>query len=258
MRDVTTYAIEAGATATLLAAAGAYTLAVQHPGSPLHGWLPDPAMRRAVIGIAMGATLAAIVYSPWGRRSGAHCNPAVTLTFFRLHKVKSFDAFAYVAAQFAGALIGAVAVALLFHNALSDPAVRWYVTVPGMLGVAIAFSAEVAVTVLLMIVVLASMAAPHWRRYTGLFAALILALAITFESPLSGTGLNPARSLATAAVSGIWTAWWVYVIAPFAGMLIAAEIFVRVIHSPIPCAKLAHDSGRRCQFRSCAFSGGPS
>lgn len=258
MRDVSAYAIEAASTAIVLAAAGLYTVAVQYHASPLHAALPDPAMRRAAVGLLMGATVAAIAYSPWGRRSGAHLNPAITLTFLRLGKVASSDAAAYIAAQFGGALLGVGAVALVLHPALADPAVRWYVTVPGTAGTAVAFFAEIAVTAVLMTIVLRSMGSPRWRSYTGVLAGVVVASAIAFESPLSGTGLNPARSMATAAFSGIWTAWWVYLFAPPIGMLAAAEVFARFAPRAVPCAKLVHDRGRPCQFLNCAVSGGSS
>jgi aquaporin Z len=245
------YAIEGIATAILVAGAGVYTLAVQHPASPLRAMLADPLLRRAAIGIAMGGTIAAIAYSPWGRRSGAHCNPALTFAFFRLGKVARIDACGYVLAQFAGGLAGAFVVAALWRPALAHPAVHWYVTVPGMPGVIAAFVAELAVTATLLTAILHAMRSERWRPLTPVFAAAIVMLAITFESPLSGTGLNPARSFATAAVSGIWSGLWIYFIAPVGGMLLAASAFRG---GTIPCAKLVHDTGRPCHFLGCAFT----
>jgi aquaporin Z len=245
------YAIEGIATATLVAAAGVYTLIVQHPASPLRSVLADPLLRRGAIGTAMGVTIAVIAYSPWGRRSGAHCNPALTFAFFHLGKVAGADACGYVAAQFAGGLTGAATLATVWHAALAHPAVHWYVTVPGMRGVAAAFVAELAVTAALLTAILQAMRSERWRPLTPVFAAAIVMLAITFESPLSGTGLNPARSFATAAVSGIWTGLWIYFIAPVCGMLIAASTFA---HDTVPCAKLVHDTGRPCHFLGCAFT----
>ncbi|HTJ24676.1 MAG TPA: aquaporin [Candidatus Limnocylindria bacterium] len=245
------YAIEAVATAVLVGAAGVYTLAVQHPASPLRAVLTDPLARRFAIGSAMGATITAIAYSPWGRRSGAHCNPALTLAFFRLGKVTRGDAYGYVAAQFAGALAGAASVAALWRTALAHPAVHWYVTVPGTLGAAGAFAAEFAVTAALLATIVHAMRSARGRGLTPVFAATIVMLAITLESPLSGTGLNPARSAATAAVSGIWTGLWIYLTAPVCGMLLAASAFAR---GGVPCAKLVHDTGRPCQFLGCAFT----
>ena len=79
------------------------TTLVEHPASPIRQMLPDPLRRRALIGVAMGLTAASIIYSPWGRQSGAHFNPSVTLTFLRLGKITPRDALFYVMAQFAGA-----------------------------------------------------------------------------------------------------------------------------------------------------------
>jgi aquaporin Z len=245
------YAIEAIATGTLVAAAGIYTLAVQHPASPVRMLLPDALSRRATIGVAMAVTIATIAYSPWGRRSGAHCNPALTLTFFGLRKVAAGDVFGYVAAQFAGALLGALAIAAVWRVALAHPAVHWYVTVPGRLGTSAAFIAEAAVAATLMATVLTTMRSARWRRWTAVCAALIVALAIAFESPISGTGLNPARSFATAAISGIWNALWIYFTAPLLGMLVAA----RIARGAVPCAKLVHDDvDRPCHFIGCTIA----
>lgn len=255
------YAIEAAATALLIGAAGVYTIAVQHPASPLRPLLAEPALRRAAIGCAMGGTVVAIAYSPWGRRSGAHLNPAVTLTFFRLGRVAPVDLAGYVAAQVLGALAGVALLAALARGALAHPNVRWYVTTPGMFGALAAFVAELCVTAALMTAILRTMQAARLRAFTPVAAGAIVALAIALESPLSGAGFNPARSFATAAFSGIWDGLWIYLLAPPLGMLAAAQL---AGVAAIPCAKLAHDRGRPCQFRACAyrtpllFSGGQS
>jgi aquaporin Z len=216
--------------------------------------LSDPASRRIAIGSAVAVTAATIVYSRWGRRSGAHCNPAVTLTFFRFGKVARGDLYGYVAAQFIGGLTGAAIVAVCCRGALAHPAVRWFVAIPGMSGSAAAFGGEFGVTAILMTAVLLTMRSQRLRACTGVCAAAILALAISFESPLSGTGLNPARTVATSAISGIWEGWWIYFLAPAAGMLLAAQAFGR---GSIPCAKLAHDTGRPCHFLNCTLSAAP-
>jgi aquaporin Z len=66
-------------------------------------------LRRFIMGLAMGSTAIAIIYSPWGKRSGAHITPSTTLTFFRLGKVPRWDAIFYVASQFLGGVTGAAA-----------------------------------------------------------------------------------------------------------------------------------------------------
>ena len=67
-------------------------------------------MRRGLIGVAMGLTAIALIYSPWGKRSGAHMNPSVTLTFWRLGKIKSIDALFYIVFQFLGGWVGVALV----------------------------------------------------------------------------------------------------------------------------------------------------
>jgi len=99
------YAIEAASLGAFMGSALGFTLLLEHPASPLHAALPNPLLRRALMGCAMGATLAALVYNPLGQRSGAHLNPIFTLTFWRLGKVSARDALGYAAAQFAGAVI---------------------------------------------------------------------------------------------------------------------------------------------------------
>src|SRR5260370_36980388 len=84
-----------------------------------------------LMGTSMGLTAIAIIYSPWGMQSGAHINPSVTFTFLRLGKIKSWDALFYIVAQFIGAALGVVLVALLLGKHLADPAARYLVTVPG-------------------------------------------------------------------------------------------------------------------------------
>jgi aquaporin Z len=123
------------------------------------------------------------------------------------------------------------------------------VTVPGEAGVAVAFLAEVTITFVLMLTVLFVSNAPRLARYTGLFVGGLVFLYITFEAPLSGMSMNPARSFASAFLSDNWTAWWVYFTAPLLGMSLAAALYMR-LRGPagVRCAKLHHDNPYRCIF----------
>jgi aquaporin Z len=90
----------------------------------------------------------------------------------------------------------------------------------------------------------------RWRRFTGVAAASLVALYITFEAPVSGMSLNPARSFASALPSGIWTGFWVYLVAPVVGILAAAELFLRRRGlGAVVCAKLHHTDRHDCIFR---------
>jgi aquaporin Z len=104
------YLMEAAGLGLFMIVAAACASVIEHPASPLRQLLPDPLVRRALMGVAMGATSIALVYSPMGARSGAHLNPATTLTFYRLGRVHGVDAAAYIVAQFVGGVSG-IAVA---------------------------------------------------------------------------------------------------------------------------------------------------
>ena len=73
---------------------------------------------RALMGLAVGLTLVAIVMSPWGQQSGGHFNPALTVAFYRMNKMYLPDALLYVVAQFSGATVGVCVARLLFISKL--------------------------------------------------------------------------------------------------------------------------------------------
>src|SRR5437870_1054639 len=98
------YLCEAAELGLFMISAGLFTILLWHPSSPVPGIIPSETARRMLTGIAMGSTAIALIFSPLGKRSGAHFNPAVTLTFWRLGKVKNWDAMFYIIAQFVGHL----------------------------------------------------------------------------------------------------------------------------------------------------------
>ena len=86
-------------------------------------------------------------------------------------------------------------------------------------------------------------------RFAGLFAGTLVFLYITFEAPLSGMSINPARTVASAVPSGIWTGGWIYFTAPVLGMLLAAQVYGLISgSSPRACPKLHHGTKQRCIF----------
>jgi aquaporin Z len=202
------------------------------------------------MGLAMGATLIALVYSPWGQRSGAHMNPATTLAFWRLGRVAGWDALGYIAAQFVGGTAGLALAALALGRRLADPPVDYVTTVPGPWGVLAAIVAEASISFVVMLSVLAFSNSRRLNRLTGLVAATLLATFIALESPLSGTSMNPARTAASSVFAGRWTAYWVYATVPPLAMLAAAGAFVAIRgRRSVFCAKYHHENDERCIFR---------
>lgn len=247
------YVMEALELGIFMISACVFTALFEYPSSPLRQLIPSALLRNALIGLAMGLTLISLVHSPWGKRSGAHMNPAFTLTFFRLGKLEPWDAFFYVVAQFVGGVAGVTISWLLMRMVLADRSVAFAVTKPGALGVRVAFFAEVVISFVLILTVLTVSNSRRWSRYTGLFAGTLVATYITFEAPLSGMSMNPARTFGSAFVARSFDSLWLYFVAPPIGMLLAAQLYVSLrSRKAVHCAKYHHNNTKRCIFR-CRF-----
>lgn len=243
------YLMEATCLGLFMISAFTFGTILEHPASLVHQFIPNPILRRLLMGIAMGLTAISIIYSPWGKQSGAHINPSTTFTFFRLGKIAKWDAAFYIAFQFAGGLAGAVLAATVLSRWVSHPSVNYVITRPGMTGVTVAFFAEVAITFILMSVILTVSNHARWHKLTGLCAGALVATYITIEAPISGMSMNPARTFASAVPAHHWHALWLYFTAPLIGMLSAAELYVRARGArSVGCAKLHHENNRRCIF----------
>jgi MIP family channel proteins len=257
------YLMEAAHLGLFMISACVFVTLLYHPGSPVGPTSPlgrslghEP-LRRLLMGIAMASTAVAIIYSPWGRRSGAHFNPAVTLTFWRLGKVAGWDAAFYIAAQFLGGVTGVVVARAWLGAPVAHPAVHYAVTVPGSAGPLVALGAEIAISFVLMLVVL-TVSNSRAAALTGLCSGLLVATYITLEAPLSGMSMNPARTLASAVPARTWTALWVYFTGPLIGMLVAADVYMLLARGrEAVCAKLYHRPGTRCIFR-CGYAERPA
>ena len=250
------YLMEGAQIGVLMITAAGLSVLLQYSGSPVNRAIDSALARRGVLALALGATVVALIYSPMGRRSGAHFNPAVTLTFLRLGKVDPWDAFFYIVAQVLGAMIGIAVAAVALGSGLSDPAVNYAVTEPGPEGQGIAFACELGLSFGFMTALLVTMNTPQIARLTGAVAGTLIAVFVVAEAPLSGMSMNPARTLGSAVPADDWAAFWVYLIAPPLGMLLAAELQARWTRLPRPdSAKLIHDDRRRCIFR-CERHGG--
>lgn len=247
------YLVEAWALGTFMISAALFTVLLEYPGSPLCQAIPNGFWRTALNGLAMGLTAIGIIYSPWGQRSGAHMNPAITLTFLHLKKIKPQDALFYVAAQFIGGVVGVLVAKFLLGGVIAHPTVNHVVTAPGPAGAGVAFVAEAIIAGGMMLMVLCVTNTPRLARFAGVFGGVLVFLYITFESPLSGMSINPARTTASAFPSGIWTDAWLYFTAPLLGMFLAAAIHRTLRRPAHACPKYHHGTKQRCIF--CGHAG---
>lgn len=242
--------MESAELALFMISACVVTAVLEHPASPLRHVLSNPFSRRLITGVAMGLTLLALIHSKWGKRSGAHMNPAFTLMFLRLGKVEAWDAAFYAISQFAGGVAGVLISLLLLGPSLAHPNVNFAATQPGMRGLLVAFTAELLISFVLALTVLVVSNHSKLSRFTPYFAASLVAAYITFEAPFSGMSMNPARTLGSALPAHMFHAIWIYFIAPPLAMLVAAEFYVRAGSArSVYCAKFHHANNQRCIFR---------
>jgi aquaporin Z len=247
------YLYEGAELALFMISACCFTVWLFDPAYPAPHLLPGNAWRRLLMGVAMGATAILIIHSPMGKRSGAHFNPAITMTYLRLGKIAVWDAVFYAVFQFLGGAFGVAVSASALGAAIAVPAVDYAVTVPGTYGPAAAFFAELFMATLLMGVVLWTSNRPSLAVYTSYLVGILIMFYILLFAPVSGFSINPARTTGSAVFAHVWTAAWLYFVAPLLGMMTAAEIYLRLHGSDkVLCAKLHPDPNHPCPFL-CSF-----
>jgi aquaporin Z len=249
------YVYEAIELALFMISACAFTLVLFDPSSPAFRLFPSAFVRRILMAIAMGLTALLIIHSPMGKRSGAHFNPVITLTYLRLGKIGLCDAVFYVVFQFIGGILGVAAAASVFGSSLSKPAIDYAITVPGQYGIVAAFFAELFMAIVLMAVVLLLSNTERFAIYVSYSVGILIAFYTFFFAPISGFSINPARTTGSALFAGVWTAGWLYFVAPLLGMFSAAELYRRLsVNAHVLCAKLHPDPAFPCPFL-CSFPG---
>jgi aquaporin Z len=206
-----------------------------------------------LMGTAIAATTLMIIRSPFGRRSGAHMNPSVTLAFLWLGRVHRWDAAWYIVAHFIGATAGVLAARQILGLRLADSSVQYMVTVPGEHGNAITFLGEFLLSAVLMAAVLYSSNHRRLVRFTPTFVAIITILFFVLSPSKSGFSVNPARTFSSALFAGTWQGVWIYFAAPCLGTLSAAALYIKSVGwNRVYCAKVFHDMRSTCPFR-CQF-----
>ena len=212
-------------------------------GSPLADDVGSVHLRLLIVGTFFAGSGALVTISPLGRRSGAHLNPAVTLAFFLKRHVSWHDLVGYVVSQLAGATAGAaIAVAVWGHHDTLPP-VHYAITVPGMhVSIAEALLIEAMMTAALILLIFGMVSSPHTARWTPLAVWILVALLVCGFATITGTSLNPARTLGPDWVARSSRDAWVYVVAPLAGAAAAVAGWDAFSGRHVLTAKLFHDS----------------
>jgi aquaporin Z len=217
------YASELVGTAVLLTVGLSVVILAFGQGSPVADWIPSAGLRRLITGFLFGSTGALIALSPIGKHSGAHINPVVSLSFWRLHKLSLRHTIGYIIAQFAGAVLGALP--LLAWGAMGR-SIQFGATVPGSgYGTGWALLGEIVTTFALVIGLFFFLRHKGLRPFTPALFPPLYAVMVFLEAPISGTSTNPARSFGPAVISGQWSGWWVYALGPLLGALLGVAVY---------------------------------
>ncbi|MEP6647059.1 MAG: aquaporin [Saprospiraceae bacterium] len=198
------YLIEAWALGMFMISACFFVILFEHPLSPLHRAIDSAFVRRVFIGLAMGITAVGLINSGWGKKSGAHMNPAVTIAFWHLHRISGAHAFWYILAQIIGGTLAVFMVKALVPTLITTPEVNYVATKPGMQGLLFAFGAEFLMAFILFYTVL-TLSNSSKAAWTGICAGALVFIFISLEAPLSGMSINPARTIASSLPSHIWS-----------------------------------------------------
>jgi aquaporin Z len=216
------YLSEGIGTAALVLIGLSVVILINGAGSPFRVWIPEEGARRAITGFLFGTTGCLITLSPVGKISGAHINPIVSLAFWMKGKMTRSHTLGFIFAQLIGAVAGAYPLLLWGRQGAS---VGFGATVPLPDGIKAAFAGEVVTSFLLIAGIFFFTGHHLLRRYTPYLMPFLFCFMVYAEGKISGTSTNPARSLGPAVVSGIWTAYWLYWIAPVLGAVIAVGLF---------------------------------
>jgi len=213
---------------------GTFVLVFMGCGSAVFSNLLGIPLTYALVGIAFAFGLAVLVMVyAIGGISGCHINPAVTISMLAARKINVKDAVAYIAVQCVGAIIGAAA---LYWIATGNPQYSiasglgqngYDSASPSGFSMASAFAAEVILTFIFLLVIHGSTSEKAPKGFAGISIGLSLVLIHLVGIPITGTSVNPARSLGPAIIVGgtALNQLWLFWIAPIIGGLLAAAVW---------------------------------
>lgn len=200
---------------------------LEHKSTFLHLEITNPHYRLAIMAIAMGFTALFIFLSPLTAPSGAFINPSVTIMRWRLGQLSLENTIWYSIFQTIGGLAAVYLMALLMGNILTNPPVNYVATVPGKnIKLWEAMASETLTAFFMITVVLFFSDDEKLKKSVPYFAAILVGVYVYVAGPISGFGMNPARTIASAIPAGIYTKFWIYMLCPTVGMLLSAELYL--------------------------------
>ena len=220
-------------------------------GLPMEHLIPNHSFRLLITGLIFAGSGSLVAISPLGKLSGAHINPAVSLAFWAKGKMELRDLGGYIVGQFVGAFIGAAFLVLVWGDYAAS--VDNGMTLPGKdYSLWDVFLVEMGMTFLLVFSIFIFVSSHRLMSWTPLMTWLLIAIMVWWGAPVSGTSINPARSIGPAVVSWSWQAQWLYCIAPLLGAMLAVVVyhFLSINRCQILTGKLFHVPHYRCIFKN--------
>ncbi|KAG5400248.1 hypothetical protein IGI04_014855 [Brassica rapa subsp. trilocularis] len=186
--------------------------------------------------VTWGLIVMVMIYST-GHISGAHFNPAVTLTFAVFRRFPWYQVPLYIGAQLTGSLLGSLTLKLMFHV---TPA-AYFGTIPSDSATQ-ALAAEIIISFLLMFVI--SGVATDNRavgELAGIAVGMTIMLNVFVAGPVSGASMNPARSLGPAIVMGVYDGLWIYIVGPLVGIMAGGFVYNLIRFTDKPLKELTRN-----------------
>lgn len=201
---------------------GTMVLVLMGCGSAVFAGTDQPFAAVGTLGVAFafGLSVVAMVYTI-GKISGCHINPAITLGMLLAKKISGKDAGMYMLFQVIGAIIGS---SILYFLAKDSGSTTTLTGANGYTNLVPAFVAETVFTFIFLLVVFGSTSKGAPNKFAGLAIGLTLVLVHIVCIPVTGTSVNPARSIGPALFQGgeALSQLWLFIVAPFLGAALAA------------------------------------
>ena len=199
---------------------GTFILVFTGTGAVVFNEISGGAVTPLGIGLVFGLVVMALVYT-LGDISGPHINPAGTLGFWVSGQFESKRVAPYILAQCCGALLASLLLRAMF-GVHGNMGATLPLEIDNQPMVYECLVLEIILTFILMFVILnVAIGSKEKGIFTGIVVGGVIALEAIFAGPISGASMNPARSLGPAVASGNFTAFWIYVIGPVIGSLLA-------------------------------------